>query len=208
MSSQPSPPEGHLVVVVGPSGAGKDAVLNWLVNHWNDSTPLYRARRTITRAAEAGGEQHEAVSPAEFERLRDAGQFAWHWTAHGLQYGVRHSELASLSTGGLVMVNGSRGHLAAASASFKTMSVLHITASETTLLARLTARQRETSEDISQRIQRTRHLAPLAVPHSLTVHNDGSLEAAGEQVHSWLQRWLQQPVSTQSATRSVNAAQT
>jgi ribose 1,5-bisphosphokinase len=174
-------------------------VLNWLVTHWNDSTPLYRARRTITRAAEAGGEPHEPVCQAEFERLRDAGLFAWHWTAHGLHYGVRHSELAALGTGGLVMVNGSRGHLTDAIARFKTMAVLHITASEATLLARLNARQRETPEDISQRIQRTRQLAPVTVPQSLTVHNDGSLEAAGEQVHRWLQRWLHHPASTQSA---------
>ena len=208
MSIQPQHAEGKLVVVVGPSGAGKDAVLNWLVTHWNDSTPLYRARRTITRAAEAGGEPHEPVCQAEFERLRDAGLFAWHWTAHGLRYGVRHSELSSLGTGGLVMVNGSRGHLADASACFKTMAVLHITASEATLLARLNARQRETPEDIGHRLQRTRQLAPLALPNSLTVHNDASLDAAGEQVRKWLQGWLHQPVSAHSATPSAKTEAT
>lgn len=181
---------GTLVVVVGPSGAGKDSVLNWLVQHWQGATPLYRARRTITRAPEPDGEGHESVGADEFELLRSSEQFAWHWAAHGLQYGVRHTELAGLHTGKLVMVNGSRGHLAMATARFPEMAVLHITASESTLTQRLLARQRESAEDIHRRVLRTQQLPKLQHPRSLTILNDGSLMDAGLQAQRWLQRLL------------------
>lgn len=181
---------GVLAVVVGPSGAGKDSVLNWLVDNWLGPTPLYRARRTITRAPDPEGEANEAVAVADFEVLRDTGQFAWHWSAHGLNYGVRRTELSGLETGALVLVNGSRGHLAVANNVFPGMAVLHITASEATLTQRLLTRQRESLGDIQQRILRTQQLSPLDHPRALTIYNDGALSAAGEQARDWLQQLL------------------
>lgn len=184
-------PTGQLVCVVGPSGAGKDSVLNWLVAHWAHTTPLQWARRTITRPADAGGEPHEAIAVAPFERLRDAGEFAWHWTAHGLHYGVRHTELQGLAQGACVLLNGSRAHLDAATTRFPGMAVLHITASAATLNSRLQARQRESASDIQQRVHRQ---APLPTGLHTPVHtvsNDGALADAGQQALDWLHALLQ-----------------
>lgn len=187
MSAPTAPTNGRLVCVVGPSGAGKDTVLNWLTEHWPGPTPLYRARRCITRPADAGGEWHEALEVSEFERLRVQGLFAWHWCAHGLHYGVRQSELQGLAQGACVLVNGSRAHLDAACARYPGLAVLHITASEATLTQRLLARQRETASDIAQRVRRSQLIPALTHPLSLTIHNDGSLTEAGQQALDWLQ---------------------
>lgn len=179
-------PKGQLVCVVGPSGAGKDSVLNWLVAHWAHTTPLQRARRTITRPAHAGGEPHEAMDVAPFEHLRNAGGFAWHWTAHGLHYGIRHTELKGLAQGACVLLNGSRAHLDAATARFPGVAVLHITASPATLHSRLQARQRESASDIQQRVHRQAPLVTAMHTPVHTVHNDGALADAGQQALDWL----------------------
>lgn len=195
MTATPSPPRGQLVCVVGPSGAGKDTLLQWLVAHWSGPAPLHRARRTITRPADAGGEPHEALDTPTFERVRDADGFAWHWSAHGLHYGIRHAELRGLAQGACVLVNGSRGHLDTATAQFPRMAVLHITASAATLTARLQARQRESLADIQQRVLRTQELPPLRHPTTHTVHNDGALADAGQQALHWLQGLLSKPAA-------------
>ena len=55
---------GRLVVVVGPSGVGKDTLIGALAEHCPE---IVVARRVITRAAGAKGEDHDAVSEALFD---------------------------------------------------------------------------------------------------------------------------------------------
>lgn len=186
-----SPPAFNgLVYVLGPSGAGKDSVIDWLLSNWAGPVPLHRARRTITRPAHAGGEDHESLDTASFLGIQQQGGFAMHWAAHGLLYGVRQSELACLAQGACVLVNGSRAHLQTHSGLLAHAAVLHITASVDTLSARLLSRQREEPEGIRQRLLRTAQLPPIAHPLSLTIHNDGPLPDAGAATAEWLQQLL------------------
>ena len=74
---------GHLVLVVGPSGAGKDTLLNLARTHFASREDVVFQRRVITRPADTT-EDHEPVTEAEF-----AGRdFALSWRAHGLCYGI------------------------------------------------------------------------------------------------------------------------
>jgi len=76
---------GRLIGVVGPSGAGKDSVMEALARARPD---FHLVRRVITRAEGAGGEVYERVSPGEFERRRAVGEFVLHWRAHDIDYAL------------------------------------------------------------------------------------------------------------------------
>ena len=180
----------RLIYVMGPSGAGKDSVLDWLRAHLPADMPVHWARRTVTRPASAGGEAHEAIDTPNFVEQQNQGQFALAWQANGLHYGVRRTELAPLQQGHWVLVNGSRGHLPQAMQSHPGLHVVHITADPATLVHRLTQRQRETPEEIQQRVARAR--AFVVPPGAIEVLNNGTLDQAGlalllalQQLASW-----------------------
>jgi ribose 1,5-bisphosphokinase len=171
---------GRLVYVMGPSGAGKDSLLAWLRDHLPPHLPVHLARRTITRPARPGDEQHHGVSEQAFALLHQAQAFALDWQANGLRYGVRHDEIAPVHRGRWVLVNGSRAYLPQARARFPQLTVVHVTASIEVLRQRLLARGRETPEMVEARVQRA--LAFRAPADAIEVRNDGALAEAGAQL--------------------------
>jgi phosphonate metabolism protein PhnN/1,5-bisphosphokinase (PRPP-forming) len=116
------------------------------------------------------------VDETEFAARLARGEFALHWQAHGLHYGVPSVELAPLAQGRDVMVNGSRAALAEAQAAFPALTVLHITAPLDVLADRLAARGRETRADIAARLARAAQSLPEGLP-VLEVLNDATPEA-------------------------------
>ena len=169
----------RLIYVMGPSGAGKDSLLDWLKSKLPPQSPIHFAKRTIDRPLQALGEQHESVDSATFERLQQEQSFAMHWLANGRQYGVRHAELEPLKQQHWLLVNGSRAYLPEALRQFEGMSVLHISASADILRARLLARQRETPEAVEARVQRAVAFSVPPICHCMSVLNDTSLDEAG-----------------------------
>lgn len=178
----------RLLYTMGPSGAGKDSLLAWLKTRLRPQAPVHFARRTIDRPVQPGGEQHESVDAGAFSRLRDQGAFSMHWTANGLQYGVRHTEIAGLRRDQWVLVNGSRAYLPHALLQFPGMTVLHITAGAQVLRARLLARQRETPAMVEARVQRAIAFETPPECRLLEIHNDTSLDAAGANLMQSLNR--------------------
>jgi ribose 1,5-bisphosphokinase len=178
----------RLVYVIGPSGAGKDSVLAWLMRHAQPQDGLHLARRCISRPGHAESEAHEAITPQEFAALVRAGAFAMQWDANGLRYGVRHAELAPLQEGRTVLVNGSRGWLVQARARFPGLIVVQITASAEVLAARLQQRGRETPGEIASRLQRAQALELAPHERDISVMNDTTLDAAGTELLRLLRR--------------------
>lgn len=174
----------RLVYVVGPSGAGKDSLLQWLVQHPPAHTRLHLARRTVTRPASAGGEDHEAVDAPTFAALLEANAFALHWSANGLQYGIRTQEFAALATGAWVLVSGSRAHLALAQQRYPGLSAVHVHASAGVLRQRLRARRRESNAEVEARLHRA--LAFDAPADAFCLTNDEDLESAGHRLKTHL----------------------
>lgn len=168
-----------MVYVVGPSGAGKDSLLDWLRSQIPASAPVHWVRRTITRAPDAGGENHESVSQDEFKRILQQKGFAMHWHANDLCYGIRHIEMAPLERWHWVFVNGSRANLEKAALQYPGMVILHITASAEVLKQRLLHRGRESHDTIEARMRRAMDLRwPSGCP-LIEVTNNGSLDASG-----------------------------
>lgn len=172
----------RLLVVVGPSGAGKDSVITAWLQQLPQAARPHRARRTITRPADLH-EAHESLGAVDFAALRDAGSFAFHWHAHGLDYGVRHTELAALASGGWVVMNGSREHLPALRASAPSARVIEIEAPAALRRQRLQHRSREDADGRAARL--LRQAAPASA--DLRIVNDGSLAQAVEALDRWWQ---------------------
>lgn len=170
---------GPLVYVMGPSGAGKDSVLDRAREMLAADLPVAFAHRYITRPARSGGENHVALSPAEFERRRAHGLFALHWQAHGNDYGIG-TEIDTWRRAGLiVVVSGSREHfLSDRERGTDTVPVL-ITAPAERLQTRLAQRGREDLTAVTERLRRG--LAyDLDVPGLVTIVNDGALDDAAQ----------------------------
>lgn len=175
----------RLVCIMGPSGAGKDSVLAALRAQWPAAAQAHWVRRSITRPASAGGEAHEPLDRLAFEFLRDSGAFALHWEAHGLGYGIRWAELAPLTTGRWVFLNGSRAQWGNVRQRWPQATLVQVTAPAEVLAQRLAARGRESADDIAARLARA-EAWPLP-PNAITVHNTGTLADAA----TALQRALQ-----------------
>ncbi|NES97562.1 MAG: phosphonate metabolism protein/1,5-bisphosphokinase (PRPP-forming) PhnN [Desertifilum sp. SIO1I2] len=165
---------GRLVLVTGPSGVGKDSLLDGaravLVGRQDYVFP----RRYVTRAAGLGGEDYVAVSEADFSAMAARGDFALHWPAHGLQYGIPVSIDADLAAGRQVVVNVSRAVIDQARAKYPNLLVLAINASPDVLRMRLQQRGRESAADIEERLQRAAAYR-LDGPDVVRLNNDGPL---------------------------------
>lgn len=181
---------GVLVPVVGPSGAGKDTLIDSARAQFVGRPDILFVRRCITRNAGAGGEMHDALSREEFDHRRAAGGFLLSWEAHGHGYGIPIAHRADLEAGRTVVFNGSRRMVAEAEAIWPAVFVLEVMASPRTLAARLVGRGRETEEEIAQRLARE---APLLTRRATLVRidNDGPLEAAVQAFCAALERACQ-----------------
>ncbi len=194
---------GHerLVVVVGPSGAGKDSLLQaWLAQVAANPPILHAARRSITRPSSeaAGSEPHEPLSEAAFIAALLAGDMAVHWQAHGLHYGVRRAQFEVLTQPGQwLLLNGSRQALPALRHVAPGMKVLAITASPHVLAARLAGRGREDAPAVAARLARSQLPWPDGIQPDHTVVNDGTLKAALASVLNWW--WPLQAAATPAA---------
>ncbi|HTB42784.1 MAG TPA: phosphonate metabolism protein/1,5-bisphosphokinase (PRPP-forming) PhnN [Acetobacteraceae bacterium] len=170
-----------LVLVVGPSGAGKDTLLNAARRALAGDARFRFVRRVITRPADPGGEDHEPVTEAEFA-TRD---FALQWQAHGLRYGIPGDIAGDLASRVVVVANVSRAVIDEAAARFP-VRVIEITAPPQFLAERLAARGRETAADIAARLARAVPLPENAEVE--TVLNDATPEIGAERFLAALSR--------------------
>jgi ribose 1,5-bisphosphokinase len=169
--------KGRLIYVMGPSGAGKDALLGF-ARHRVKNEPILFAHRYITRPP-GNGEDHVALTDEEFEARSALGLFALEWSSHGLRYGIGVELDVWLERGCTVVINGSRQHLRHALERYPTVDVVHIEAAPHVLAARLGARARESAEQVAARLARQ---APFSLPDGVrltTIDNSGALEDAG-----------------------------
>lgn len=178
MDGQLKDRSGAIIIVVGPSGAGKDSVIGFAAQRFAGRADVDFVRRVITRPSDAGGEDHESVSADEFDARLADGDFAVAWQAHGLKYGIPREALERVRAGRVVIANGSRGALAQFRQVFPKVVVVNITASPEALAQRLVARGRESEADILKRLQRQ---APVILDDAgvTTIDNSGPLDIAG-----------------------------
>lgn len=168
---------GRLVLVVGPSGAGKDTLINAARARLAGDTRFVFARRVVTRPALAALEDHDSLDEAEFDRREHAGDFALSWAAHGLRYGVPRSVLDDIGMGRVVVVNGSRRAAGAAMDRYPRTAIVLVDAETTVRARRLAGRGREDAAAIARRLGRE---TDTPLPGAIRIDNSGPLDASAE----------------------------
>lgn len=179
---------GALVLVVGPSGSGKDSLMRLACQKLADDPFYLFVTRYITRefAAEEDAEKHEPLSRELFAMLRDYRFFSLSWEVHGLFYGIPRAVENHLSEGRCVIANVSRTVIADARARFENVHVVNVTASPEVLAARLAARGRESTVEITHRLKRRIDFDGDGVT---TIWNEGALGVAAENFLAVLHRF-------------------
>ena len=170
MTSRP----GIFFFVVGPSGVGKDTLIDGARAALGPSGGYVFARRVITRPADAGGEAHEAASEAEFAVREREGGFLVTWRAHGLHYGLPRALADDLAAGRHVVANGSRTVVAGLARHVPRFAMVSVSAAREARAGRIAARGRESGAAVAARLARE---VTAALPPGVTVldiANDGS----------------------------------
>ena len=161
----------QLLWLMGPSGSGKDSLLEVL--RQQEHSDLLVAHRYITRPASAGCENHIALSEQEFFTRAGQNLLALSWHANGFYYGVGIEIDLWLHAGFDVLVNGSRAHLPQAKARYEAALLpICLQVSPDVLRSRLQNLGRENAREIDQRLARAARYTPSGC-HVL--NNDGSL---------------------------------
>ena len=170
---------GRLVLVVGPSGAGKDTLLRLARAACADDHDIVFPRRIVTRESSAD-EDNIAVTSDEFRRAREHGDFAMHWEAHGHSYALSTEINDDIRAGRTVVVNVSRTVISALRQTYANVVVVAITAPPDVLAARLAARGRKSDGNIAERL--TRSVDDASAHADVTILNAGSAEYHGRQL--------------------------
>jgi phosphonate metabolism protein PhnN/1,5-bisphosphokinase (PRPP-forming) len=176
---------GTLVLVVGPSGVGKDSLIAYARARLQADGGFVFPQRAITRAGADTAEDHLSLSEDDFAAAVAGNAFGLHWLAHGLAYGVPAAIGDELANGRHVVVNVSRAVIDDARHRFSPVKVVSVTAPAVLLAERLGRRGRESGEGIGRRLDRAASYE-VAGPDVVALDNAGPIEEAGERFLAFL----------------------
>jgi len=170
---------GRLILVVGPSGAGKDTLLGLAKAACADDPDIVFARRVITREPSAS-EHNQEVSPDAFRQALARSDYAMHWEAHGHCYALSRTIDDDIRAGRTVIANVSRTVIGTVRRAYAHVTVVSITAPPNVLAERLAMRARGSDGKIEHRLGRTVDEASAAP--DVTVVNVSSAEYHARQL--------------------------
>jgi ribose 1,5-bisphosphokinase len=187
MSAAPSPliGPGRFVLVVGPSGGGKDTLIALAKTACRADRKIVFPRRIVTRTTSAA-EDHDSLDDAAFDRAATDGGFAFWWQAHGLKYAIPSSAADDVRAGRTVICNVSRAIVAEVRARYSQVDVVLVTAPAEILAARLAGRSRASDGPLEQRIKRNDAFAGFRADY--TIDNAGAPGTAARQLLDILTR--------------------
>ena len=173
------------LILSAPSGSGKTTIARRLLAEREDLGYSVSCTTRAPRAGEVHGRDYFFLSPDEFERARERGEFAEWASVHGNLYGTLRSEVQRVLDGGrhVVMdidVQGARRFVRAFPQS---VLVFVLPPSGAVLLDRLGGRGSESAETLGLRLRNARdELAAVDEYHYVVVNED--LDRAVAQVAS------------------------
>lgn len=177
---------GVFVAVAGPSGVGKDTVINYAKERLAGRPEFVFTRRIITRAPDGTSEDHEALAPDAFEIAKAEKRFTLVWSAHGLQYALPAHLDADIGAGKVVIANISRQIIDDLQARYANVALVVISAHRDIITQRLLARGRETPAEIAIRLKRI-EVEDTVRYEAIRIENSGPRAQAGERFVSILE---------------------
>lgn len=178
---------GVFVAIVGPSGAGKDTIIDYARAVLKDEPGFHFVRRVVTRPSSVDAEDHDTLSDEAFAKAVQSGALAHQWEAHGLCYGLPKSVHDEIRLGAVAIANVSRGIIPALRATYANFVVVHITASHEVLAKRLAARGRESADEIQHRLMRA-GANPCDPSDAIMIDNSGDVARAGDEFVALLRK--------------------
>jgi ribose 1,5-bisphosphokinase len=169
---------GTLVLIVGPSGAGKDSIIDGARRILRNDPRFVFPRRVITRPVDET-EDHAECSREDFDVLKNTSSLSLHWQAHGLYYGIPAGIENEIAGGRIVITNVSRSIIGQAHERFPHVCTVTIDAPVEMRSKRLHERDREDNASIDARLNRQVN-NPDPRETDYTILNDGNLSDAIE----------------------------
>lgn len=175
---------GIVVLIVGPSGAGKDALLHGVAEQLSGTTSFHFATRTINRPSHEA-ERNDVLTLDDPAAIAQSGAYALYWQAHGLIYAISADIDDHVRAGRCVVFNASRTIVAAARHRYANVKIVYINAPRKVRTHRLALRGRETAEEIETRLAREVETFPASAADHL-INNEQSLEAGVNELRTVL----------------------
>ena len=158
-----------IILMVGPSGAGKDTLLK----HANKvlADKLNFVKRYITRETDIN-ESNYYIDDYAFEILRHNCYFASNWQAHGNYYGIPKRFIKP----GLNIISVSRARIIDFENLYDNVYTINVTIPKEELKKRLKSRGRESELEIESRLSRT--YETIKARNLIEFDNSSSLEVS------------------------------
>lgn len=185
MSNNPYPRQGSLIVISGPSGAGKTSVIDALLQSDSNLRCSVSATTRPPRPNEINGVNYHFLSPSEFETRVKKGEFV-EWTRYGRYcYGTLKSEIESPLVQGkdLVFEIDVKGTRALKSWNPQILSIFVLPPSFPILEKRLRRRQTESHQELQQRLAIARvEIAYVEDYDFFVINPDDNINQAVQQI--------------------------
>lgn len=186
-----APSSGILVLVVGASGVGKDALVEGARQALAREAVFAFPERVVTRQPHAA-EKHISIAAEDFRAAKERGAFALAWSAHGIHYGIPIAISDDLRAGRVVVANVSRAIIADAKRRFMRVSVVLIECPPALRADRLARRGREAPRDIEHRLNRVVDVFDRSLA-DVVIDNSGHLEDGVDTLVSMLRTCTSSP---------------
>lgn len=188
--------KGLLVIISGPSGAGKDTVIDPLVQKLEDAVVYVTATSRKPRPNEIPGVRYYFYSPEKFREEIEQGNFLEWSMVHGEFKGVRRDVLGdTLRDHKIVIVKPDpQGMRKIKSQLPEALTIFIMPPSVESLEKRLTARGTETPEQLAIRL-RNAEIEMAAAPEYdyVVVNEDGKIDETVEQIAEIIRKETKRP---------------
>jgi guanylate kinase len=167
---------GMLLVISGPSGAGKGTLLNRIIN----DDPSFRFSVSVTtrlrRVNETEGVSYYFISDAQYDKLLNENAFIEHASVHGHRYGTLKSEVYKRLAEGMnvILDIDCQGALNVMRTESDCVSVFILPPSFSELRRRLERRKTDLQADIEHRLLNAKNEIAQASAYRYNIINENA----------------------------------